>query len=229
MLGKTPEQLIGKKCYRAFRGREAPCADCAGFRAMATGRPAESESLVQREDGSTFFVRIKASPVLDREGEPAGFIEVTEDVTERKQAENALRESEERYRRLFEVESDAVLLVDCGTDRFFDANAAAVKLYGYSREEFLLLRPEDVSAEPEKTRQSIAACQTWFPCVGTARRTAQSFPSKSPAASSTIRDAKSASPPSATSPSGSGPKKNWSKPPAPPRRPTGPRASSWPT
>ncbi len=163
MLGKTPEQLIGKKCYRAFRGREAACADCAGFRAMATGRPAESESLTRREDGSEFFVRIKASPVLDREGEPTGFIEVTEDVTAWKQAENALRESEERYRRLFEVESDAILLVDCGAGRFFDANAAAVELYGYSREELLLLRPEDLSAEPENTRQSLAAGRTWIP------------------------------------------------------------------
>src|SRR5208337_1030919 len=50
------------------------------------------------------------------------------------------QESEERYHHLFEVESDAILLVDCETDRILDANAAALKLYGYTPEEFLRLQ-----------------------------------------------------------------------------------------
>ena len=72
-------------------------------------------------------------------------------------------QSEERYRRLFEVESDAIFLVDCERGRFIDANPAAMKLYGYSREEFLRLKAGDISAEPEKTRQVIASGQTWIP------------------------------------------------------------------
>ena len=76
--------------------------------------------------------------------------------------ETELREYERRYHRLFEVESDAVLLVDLATGRFIEANAAAEKLYGYSQEEFLTLKPEDVSAEPSTTRQAIAAHQTFI-------------------------------------------------------------------
>ena len=86
-----------------------------------------------------------------------------EDITDRKRADEALRDSEERYRRLFEAETDAVLLLDCETERFLDANPAALKLYGYSREEFLRLTTDDISAEPEKTRQTIAAGQTRVP------------------------------------------------------------------
>jgi PAS domain S-box-containing protein len=77
------------------------------------------------------------------------------DITEQKQAEDALRESEERYRQLFELESDAIILVDCETHRYVDANLSALQLYGYSREEFLQLKPEDVSDEPERTRATI--------------------------------------------------------------------------
>jgi PAS domain S-box-containing protein len=77
-------------------------------------------------------------------------------ITERMRANDACRESEERYRRLFEVESDAILVVQADTGRIMDANPAALKLYGYSREEFLLLTAEEVAAEPEKTRAAIA-------------------------------------------------------------------------
>lgn len=60
--------------------------------------------------------------------------------------EDALRESEARYSHLFENGSDAVLVYDSATQRFEDANWAAVDLYGYSKKEFLSLTLADVCA-----------------------------------------------------------------------------------
>ena len=85
------------------------------------------------------------------------------DITERTLAGQEMRESEERYRQLFELESDAVLLVDCETHRVVDANQSAQRLYGYSREQFLELRAEDISDEPENTRAAIDACKRFTP------------------------------------------------------------------
>ena len=85
------------------------------------------------------------------------------ELTQRKQAEEALRESEERYRQLFELAADAVILVDSETHRYVDANQAAQRLYGYSREEFLRMGPENVSAEPERTRGHIDAGDVHVP------------------------------------------------------------------
>ncbi len=65
----------------------------------------------------------------------------------------SLRESEERYRQLFEAESDAIFLIDNATGQILEANAAAVTLYGYSREELLTKYNTDLSAEPEDTRK----------------------------------------------------------------------------
>ena len=78
-------------------------------------------------------------------------------VIERKRTEEALRESEERYRRLFEVGSDAILLVEVDTGRILDANPAALKLYGYSRVEFLRLTAGEVFAEPAQTQEAISS------------------------------------------------------------------------
>jgi len=77
-------------------------------------------------------------------------------TVEHEQAESARQESEERYRRIFDVSTDAVFLVDCETNRLLDANPAAERMYGYSHEEFLRLQATDISAEPEQTRTAIA-------------------------------------------------------------------------
>jgi len=72
---------------------------------------------------------------------------------EHKKTEEALRESNERYRHLFELESDAILLIDNETGRILEANRAAAELYGYGREELLTKRNTELSAESEETRQ----------------------------------------------------------------------------
>ncbi|KKM18504.1 hypothetical protein LCGC14_1665060, partial [marine sediment metagenome] len=83
-----------------------------------------------------------------------------QDVTERKQAEEALRESEEKYRQLFTTVVDSIMLIDADTKEFLDVNDATLSLYGYCREEFLRLRLPDITAEPEATIESIKKVMT---------------------------------------------------------------------
>jgi PAS domain S-box-containing protein len=77
------------------------------------------------------------------------------DVTHHKHAEQALRESEELYRQLFEVESDALLLVDRESSQILAANAAAVDLYGYSRDELLTMSHLNLSAQPDESMREM--------------------------------------------------------------------------
>lgn len=74
---------------------------------------------------------------------------------QRTQAEEALLQSEEKYRQLFENESDAVMIFDAETRQFEDANPATLNLFGYSKTEFLQLTVEGTSAEKDKTRTSV--------------------------------------------------------------------------
>ena len=87
-----------------------------------------------------------------------------------------VHESENRYRRLFEVESDAILLVEIETDRILDANLAALNLYGYTHEELLLLKAVDISAKPDETCQVIATHQTHIPLRWHRKKNGTLFP-----------------------------------------------------
>ena len=81
--------------------------------------------------------------------------DVNDNIRERKKAEDALRESEEKYRSVFAAESDAIFLIDRDTFSILDVNEAACRLYGFSREELLRLKGTDVSAEPGLSEESI--------------------------------------------------------------------------
>ena len=66
-----------------------------------------------------------------------------------------LHESEEKFRQLFESERDALTIFDVETGLFEGANRAALNLYGYKEPEFLKLKVEEISAEPEETKKVI--------------------------------------------------------------------------
>jgi two-component system cell cycle sensor histidine kinase/response regulator CckA len=109
------------------------------------------ETIHKAKDGRIFPVEIAVDRV--NYGGQEYNCAYARDITERKRTEEILRESEERYRQLFELESDAIFLIDNEAGRILEANSAASDLYGYSREELLTKKNTDLSAEPEDTQQ----------------------------------------------------------------------------
>ncbi|MBP7529350.1 MAG: PAS domain S-box protein, partial [Syntrophorhabdaceae bacterium] len=110
----------------------------------------EAELLIK--DGSTipyFFTGKRV--VLDNKVHLLG---VGIDISERKKAEQTISEREEKYRQLFELESDAIFLIDNETGQILEANKSASSLYGYSKKEFLQRTNADLSAEPARTSEA---------------------------------------------------------------------------
>jgi len=122
-----------------------------------TGAPQACDLRMKKPDGAIFWAHLAATAAQDAKGDPACRI-VLGDITARKQADLTLSEREEHYRELFESSSDALLLLAADTGRVLEANAMALALYGYGREELLDRNNTDLSAEPEETsRRSLEA------------------------------------------------------------------------
>jgi PAS domain S-box-containing protein len=103
--------------------------------AMQNNSIYELEHRIVRPDGSVRWVYDRSHAYYDENGRLLRYIGSTLDITERKQAEEALRESEEKYRKLLEDASDAILLVDAETGILLGANRQATVLTGWSQGE----------------------------------------------------------------------------------------------
>lgn len=148
------------KALRASDGMPYPI-DQMPIQLAMSGISARVEDLVvKRPDGTEVLLEVFGTPVRDEGGRVWASLVSFIDITERKRIEQELRNSEERYRMLFEMESDAIFLIDNQTGQVVDVNLAAQSLYGYSRSELLALRNTDISAEPEQTQQATEKAST---------------------------------------------------------------------
>ena len=114
-----------------------------------TGEPIRYEKEYIRKDGTRVPVELLVHLVLDAQGLPDYFYSFVTDITERKQDEEALRASEERYRSLFDGSLDAIFSI--GADgRFVTANNAALRLSGKTIEEITLVHFLDLCAPDQR-------------------------------------------------------------------------------
>ena len=103
----------------------------------------QEESQHLRADGSCFWAATHISTLRDATGQACGFVKLTRDISVRKASEAALRESESRYRALFEHSNDAIVLA-LAEGRILSVNPAACRLFGYPEAEFLQLTRDDI-------------------------------------------------------------------------------------
>jgi PAS domain S-box-containing protein len=89
-----------------------------------------------RADGTTFPVIIYSAPIF-RHGHPAGFRGIGLDITERKRTEAALRESESRFRTIFDTSPAGIIVVDVQTHQIADANSKALAMIGASKDDVI--------------------------------------------------------------------------------------------
>jgi len=138
-VGMEPGELVGKRCYEIWHRRGEPCEHCPVLLARDTGLPKEREDATP--DGRHFFLR--GYPVFDDRGRVSGMVEFSLDVTARKNAERALRESEEQLRLITDNLPVLISYVDSDLRYRFN-NRTYEKWLGVPRERILGKRMQEV-------------------------------------------------------------------------------------
>jgi PAS domain S-box-containing protein len=138
LLGYSRGEMTGMN-FRTLRPEEEAKGVFKAYNRMyKTGEPLRNfHTEIIRKDGRHLFAETSAFPIRNDKGEIIGFRGVRHDITERKQAEEALRESEEKHRKMFEEALDAIFIADAETGLVLDCNRAACELVGRKRSELI--------------------------------------------------------------------------------------------
>ena len=137
ILGYPPETLIGTTGFSYISPESEPCLRELFSSHVESGTGIAAMNIpVRHRDGHIVILEIRASPVMGRTGKISGFRGLAHDITERKQYEDRIRESEVKYRSIVENTNDAVYIHTLdGT--ILDVNDNACRMSGYSREELV--------------------------------------------------------------------------------------------
>ncbi|MHB8683688.1 MAG: bifunctional diguanylate cyclase/phosphodiesterase [Dehalococcoidia bacterium] len=144
IMGYRPEDWAGINIVSLIHPDDLErAAESLAAVARAPGLHPPTELRVLHRDGSYRYLEMVANNLLDDPG-VRGIVHNSRDITERKHAEAALQESEQKFRLLFADNPDTMWVYDLETLAFLEVNEAAVDRYGYSREQFLQMRITDI-------------------------------------------------------------------------------------
>lgn len=119
----------------------------------------EHEYRVVHRDGSVRWVWVRGFPIRNDTGRVTRLAAIAEDITERHAAQEAIADSEARYRQLFDSNPLPLWVYDRETLAFLAVNAAAIEHYGYSRAEFLAMSIRELRPREDLARLEVAVQQ----------------------------------------------------------------------
>lgn len=119
--------------------------------ALKGERPFEMDYKFFRNDGSEAVLHTIGQVLYDSSGNPERMLGTVQDITEHKRAEDTLRESEEKFRTIFDNANDGLLIADIATKKFIEANRSICQMLGYTREEITNLSVKDIHPEKDLT------------------------------------------------------------------------------
>ena len=162
MLGRAAPDLVGKRCHLMTSQQKAEDSLCLeeGSRIpsmLLDGVPLHlTDEVFWTIDGTAFPVEITITPIVEK-GKITGSVVSFWDITERKQAEEDLKKSEERFRAIFEGANDFIFIKDLSL-RYTHVNPATAKLWGVPESDMLGKTTEDFL--PKEAAQTIRELDT---------------------------------------------------------------------
>lgn len=135
--GYAEEEVIGQNPRLLKSGKQDKAFYQGMWDTILSGEVWRDTIINRRKDGTFYHEDLTITPIRNTAGSITRFVGIQHDITERRQAEEAQKTSELRYRRLFESAKDGILILDGDTGEIVDANPYLMKTLGYSYEELV--------------------------------------------------------------------------------------------
>jgi histidine kinase len=127
----------GDFCYQAYKGLTERCRECPVEKTFADGESHYTEETGIDKDGSIKHWFVRSSPIKNADGEMVAAMEISLDITHRKNLENDLEKSEKKYHAIFNNIPNPVFVLDIETLDILDCNNSVANVYGYDIEELI--------------------------------------------------------------------------------------------
>ena len=127
----------GEHCYHSYKGQDQKCANCPVERTFEDGQTHYGEETGLNKDGTPVHWILRASPIKNAEGEIVAAIEMSLDITQRKQLEDKLEKSEKKYHEIFNNMPNPVFVLDLESLKILDCNESVKPVYGFDKDEII--------------------------------------------------------------------------------------------
>ena len=161
VTGHNADEITGKTIEDLLTSVPAAACRKSDEAAMRSREPTHAEERMLRRDGSVSYFDMVKAPMVDDRGNVIGLVGVGRDITERKKADDALRESEGKFRALFENAKEGIWLVSSNGE-IMALNASFAMMHGWTVEEMLKMNiydldtPESAALAPARIQKMLA-------------------------------------------------------------------------
>jgi len=145
----------GDHCYHAYKGRQEKCINCPVELTFEDGLAHFGEETGVNRDGSPVHWMLRTSPIKNAGGDIVAAIEMSLDITQRKQLEDKLEMSEKKYHEIFNNIPNPVFVLDIDTLAIIDCNDSVEAVYGFKKDD--IKRTSFLELFPEEERERYAA------------------------------------------------------------------------
>lgn len=142
----------GDYCFKAYKGRTEKCEICPVLKVFKDGKSHYSEESKFNKDGSESYWLVKASPIRNSAGQVTAAMEMSLDVTQVRALQREVKESEEKYRTIFNTIPHPLFVLSEQDFTILDCNNGVTAVYGFQKEEILGTSFLDLFEETERRK-----------------------------------------------------------------------------
>jgi histidine kinase len=144
----------GDYCYHAYKNRDKRCVPCPVEKTFADGLSHKAEESGVNKDGTPSHWIVRTSPIRDDNGRIVAAMEISHDITERRQLEIELEKSEENYHAVFSNIPNPVFVLTQEDFTILDCNHSVLEVYGYHESDLVQSSFLDLFLPDERTQYS---------------------------------------------------------------------------